>query len=289
MTLDQFITKYNGKGVDFDGHYGDQCVDLFRAYNKEVLGISQPKGVEGAKDFWTNYESDTNLKNNFKKIPDSKELVPLKGDVMIWGAKYGKFGHIAIVTKGTINDFTCFSQNDPIGAKSIIKHYPNFNGVLGVLRPLQTTNETMIELPKEKFEELVTKATAYDQITNLGYDLEKIKELISNLNKLNQEKTNLEFDLKNEVQLHKECALELLNLKEKYDQLLNQPNSEVDELLQKITTLENSVAGFKGEITKKDKQILELQATIESLESLLSVSIVGILNKILTKLKGLIK
>ena len=68
MTIDQFITKYLGKKVDWDGAYGGQCVDLFRQYLNDVLNFPQPRGVVGAADFWTNYDSDPNLKNNFQKI-----------------------------------------------------------------------------------------------------------------------------------------------------------------------------------------------------------------------------
>ncbi|WP_252722587.1 hypothetical protein [Treponema phagedenis] len=37
MSLDEFVKKYLGKKVDYDGHYGAQCVDLFRQYCKDVL------------------------------------------------------------------------------------------------------------------------------------------------------------------------------------------------------------------------------------------------------------
>ena len=49
ITFQEFITKYDGKFVDGDGAYGSQCVDLFRAFCHEVLGIGQPQGVIGAK------------------------------------------------------------------------------------------------------------------------------------------------------------------------------------------------------------------------------------------------
>jgi len=90
-----------------------------------------------------------------------------------------------------------------------------------VLEPLQTTNDNMIELSNEKFEELVTKATAYDEITTMGYDIDKIKVLIKNNNQLNQQLEEIRFDLKNETQSHKACELELSELKEKYNQALD--------------------------------------------------------------------
>ena len=85
----------------------------------------------------------------------------------------------------------------------------------------------------------------------------------------------IRFDLKNETQSHKACELELSELKEKYNQALDD-----SEWLSKITTLEKSIAGFKGEITKKDKEITELQVTLKGLNSCLIV-------RILTTLKGL--
>ncbi len=47
MTLDEFVKKYLGKKVDYDGQYGAQCVDLFRQYCKDVLGIPHTGGVIG--------------------------------------------------------------------------------------------------------------------------------------------------------------------------------------------------------------------------------------------------
>ncbi len=136
MTLEEFVSKYRGRKVDFDGVYGAQCVDLFRFYNLEVLQINQPKGVAGAKDFWTNYDADQNLKTNFVKIPNTPEFVPKAGDVMIWGSQYGQWGHVAIVggKAADIRCFEAFGQNDPLGTACQIKQY-NYRGVLGVLRP----------------------------------------------------------------------------------------------------------------------------------------------------------
>ena len=76
MYLADFFKKYNNKKIYYDKAYGAQCVDLFRQFNKEVLGISQPRGVNGAKDFWSNYSKDANLYNNFSKIANTPAFVP---------------------------------------------------------------------------------------------------------------------------------------------------------------------------------------------------------------------
>ena len=140
MNINTFITTYNGKKVDYDNSYGSQCVDLFRFYVRDVLGTPQPKGVTGAKDFWTNYETDANLNKYFDKIPNSPTGVPQAGDVMVWGSGYGQFGHIAIVTEATVNSFKALSQNDPLNRETHIKSY-NYNNTLGWLRPKGTMSE----------------------------------------------------------------------------------------------------------------------------------------------------
>lgn len=134
MTLQQFINKYNGTKCDYDGAYGAQCVDLFRFFNRDVLGISQPRGVQGAKDFWSNYDSDPNLNNNFDKIANTPEFIAKAGDVMIWNGWYGPYGHIAIITQADINKFTALSQNDPTNRETHLKEY-TYSKVYGVLRP----------------------------------------------------------------------------------------------------------------------------------------------------------
>ena len=52
MCLDEFVKKYENKKVDFDGVYGAQCVDLFRQYVKECLGIKNdtPEADGGVVD-----------------------------------------------------------------------------------------------------------------------------------------------------------------------------------------------------------------------------------------------
>lgn len=130
MTLDQFITKYNGKGIDSDGSYGNQCVDLYRQYIKEVLGYPQSPGVSGAKDIWSSY-----LPDYFTRIANTPEGIPQEGDIMIWGSTYGPYGHVAVVKSATLNTFTCFSQNDPTGALCGLKTYRTYKPVLGWLHP----------------------------------------------------------------------------------------------------------------------------------------------------------
>lgn len=129
MSFDEFIKKYDGHTVDWDNAFGGQCVDLYRLYVHEVLNLPQSKPIPGAKDIWDNFLTDS-----FDKIPNTPTGVPTKGDIVIWGSKYGKFGHVAIFTEGDAKKFKCFSQNDPIGTKCHVQAYPSYTGVLGWLR-----------------------------------------------------------------------------------------------------------------------------------------------------------
>lgn len=156
MYLQDFINKYNGKKIDFDGAYGNQCVDLFRFFNKEVLEIAQPKGVNGAKDFWGNYANDPNLYNNFDKIANTPSFVPQFGDIAIFNN--GTHGHISICNgKGTTSRFESFDQNYPTNSACHIQSH-NYKEFYGVLRP---KNQSKLSAPvSTNFTVRVDKAIA---------------------------------------------------------------------------------------------------------------------------------
>ena len=133
MTLAQFVEKWNGKGIDYDGHYGFQCVDLYRQYVQEVLQVPQSPGVTGAKDIWNSY-----LTEHYDRVSNSPDGIPEPGDIMIWGSDYGQYGHVAVITEANKDTFTCFSQNDPLGALCGLKKYSKWG--LGWLHPKPKVN-----------------------------------------------------------------------------------------------------------------------------------------------------
>ena len=136
LSHNQFVSKYSGKKVDFDGYYGGQCVDLFRQYCQEVLGVPQPKGVRGAAQFWENFSSDPVLQQNFIQIPNTLTFVPQKGDVMIWTRKAGNgYGHVAMVDSANVLWFTSFDQNwRKLNVSELTRHNYLAPAVYGVLR-----------------------------------------------------------------------------------------------------------------------------------------------------------
>ena len=113
MTIVEFVKKNNGKKVDYDGVFGAQCVDLFRQYVLDVLGISEHTGScstsGGAKDLYLDYNKMPLEKKYFVRITN-KSFVP--GDVLVWDENgTNKFGHVAIYLGKLDNDFIVFEQN----------------------------------------------------------------------------------------------------------------------------------------------------------------------------------
>ena len=91
ISLTQFIKKYLGTKVDFDGKFGPQCVDLTRQYYSEVLDVPQFPPVEGAKDIIKN-------PGKLKVIKEDALADYSSGDVLVWGAsRTNQYGHVAIL------------------------------------------------------------------------------------------------------------------------------------------------------------------------------------------------
>src|SRR3990167_6354589 len=103
MTIDGFFIKYNWRAIDWDKVYGGQCVDLFRQYVDDVLGVPQPPAVGnlGAKELLNNYNPQY-----FERIINGLFDIPKKGDIPIWNEKAGGgFGHVSVVESGNILTF----------------------------------------------------------------------------------------------------------------------------------------------------------------------------------------
>lgn len=130
MTLTQFIKKYIGRKVDFDGTGGPQCVDLYRQYRKEVLDVPQSPALGsegGAKDIF----SKPGVLTAVKESPTT-DYSP--GDILIWGSSpTNKYGHVAIlVAIYNTNNFIVFEQDGfkQDGCKLALRTRDNLLGYL---------------------------------------------------------------------------------------------------------------------------------------------------------------
>ena len=140
MHFDQWVNMRYGKGIDYDGSWGVQCVDLIKDFEKQVLGIT-PQSVGDAWEYYAHYDSEPFLKANFIRIPNTREFVPKKGDVVVWGTGLGKYGHVAVATgQGNTGHFYSYDQNWNGRHDPMTKVYHNYDYVKGVLRPKNQSN-----------------------------------------------------------------------------------------------------------------------------------------------------
>lgn len=140
MTFEKWVKQNIGKGIDYDGAYGVQCVDLAKHYIKNVLGIT-PQSIGNAIEYYNKRKTSEYLTKNFKWIDNTAEFVPKKGDLCVFTSRSGH-GHISVATgEGTTSYFYSYDQNFPKAKHepmTLIKH--SYNSFLGVLRPKNQAN-----------------------------------------------------------------------------------------------------------------------------------------------------
>lgn len=133
MTFDEFIKKYLGEAVDYDGSCGVQCVDLAKMCMHYVLGI-KPKAIGNAHAYFDDFKKHRFLYENFTLIKNTPDFVPMKGDFCVWGKSLNGYGHIALATgEGDTKHFFTYDQN--WGGKAAKKVEHDYKHFLGVLRP----------------------------------------------------------------------------------------------------------------------------------------------------------
>jgi len=159
MKIIEFFDAYLGLWVESnkssDQSTNDQCVDLWRVYNRKV--IKAPDIFGNPPIIWKNYQSDF-----YERIPNTPTFIPQLGDVGIWKKAYGGIGHIAIHTDiADLKKFISFDQNDPIGEPAHFQEH-NYSGYQGVLRPKNQqpfgdellAEDIVLKLVKEAFKAL---------------------------------------------------------------------------------------------------------------------------------------
>src|SRR3990167_5370538 len=122
--IEQFVKKYAGRKVDFDGTLGAQCVDLVRMYLKE-LGLPQPPSIVSAYLAWNRW------------LYPKGTGIPQSGDIVVWGQKWGPDGHIAVVVRATASSVKVLEQNNPLGSPCRVWDH-SYNNILGWLRPISS-------------------------------------------------------------------------------------------------------------------------------------------------------
>jgi hypothetical protein len=183
LTFDAFVNKYIGRAVDYDGSAGAQCVDLAKAYLKEVHGIPQFSIGGSAMYYYLRFEQFAPLKGKFKRIKNTPDFVPLKGDIAVWNAtKGGGHGHVAICTgEGDTKTFYSYDMNWNGKAMKKVKH--DYKGFYGVLRPIDRSMiETAVYFAKCKADE----TSLVDALRSIGAKSDfAYRKVVANENNIN--------------------------------------------------------------------------------------------------------
>lgn len=156
MTFDEFLNDVKRKnGVDVDGYYGKQCVDLHNYYCINVLGLA--KGKTGA-DYAKNLINNSYLMQHMERIDNYPAFVPQKGDIAVW--RGGKYGHVAIVrdNKSNVNVLRTIDQNWVSQKLTEENHNYTYMAPLVFLRPKNQANINPPAAPvtKNKYNVIVT-------------------------------------------------------------------------------------------------------------------------------------
>lgn len=222
MSFDDFIKKWTNVGIDTDGVFGFQCMDLMHKYCQEVLGLNDLSilAAPTAKDVYLTFDKVTGH-DLFTKIDNTPTGVPEKGDIIFWGTGVGSAGHVAVFVQGDTDSFRSFDQNFPTNSLPHIQNHPDYNGVLGWLRiknALPSTDET-IPVKKTDFENMRTKCDNYDPIAAAGYktlaDIDaKISELTKQVAEISNDNTNLKKNVAEAQTNYSKCLIDMANLQQ---------------------------------------------------------------------------
>lgn len=137
--FNDYLASVNGVGLDVDGHWGNQCWDLWSHYAVNLIGATYRNTSTNAGGGCPSHSGYTcglwygfggsGLGNWFTPHTGT----PQRGDVAVWewGSAVGPQSHVAIVVEDRGNNVYCMTQNPGVS------HYGNLSkaGILGYLRP----------------------------------------------------------------------------------------------------------------------------------------------------------
>ena len=280
--MDEFIKKYLGKKLDWDGFYGGQCVDLYRYYVHEVLGFPQSPGVGGAAEIWDS--ADPKYYDFIKNTPTG---IPNKGDIIVWNRNVGGgFGHVAIFIEGDVNAFVSLDQNWPTLDK-VTKTKHDYKNIIGWLRPHigGSMDEAMEACQRDRKKFWEERDACLADKTKVEEELNKQKEATRDVEKRLSEADDEIKRLRAEMQKAKEDyksklnSLELQNKKEKerYVNFVGQMGTrlgsahdepEITAKLELLLAIEDQFAKLRSEHEKlqENYNLLEKTATNFKLE-----------------------
>lgn len=283
--IQKYIDLVKGRGIDWDGAFGNQCMDLYRHYNNWLGVPKQSMPVRGAADVW-----DTYLTEYYDRFVNTPDFLPKPGDIVIWSKNVGSgFGHIAIFVTGDLMKFTSLDQNWPsegytdnkgnfIGTGKVHLQEHTYNNVLGVLRP----KEEVIPMPpsNDEFGDTVYKSSQYDEVVKGVYGADKdprgtpAEELLSTINGYKSQATDMrnklataEAEIANRVEQVSRLKDEIAKEKQLYLDANTALNKATEELAKLRGSLEARIEELQGQVNQMGREKGKLTTKISVLEA----------------------
>jgi len=115
MTRLQFVEKFTGVPISFWNNGSVQCVDVVRAFIRDVLQLPQPEplGKNGSAEwFYTRYDSFPRLREHFERISFQRGNIPPPGAIIIFGpSSSNEHGHAGVCLEADENTICLFDQD----------------------------------------------------------------------------------------------------------------------------------------------------------------------------------
>jgi len=129
-----------GQHLDYDNAHGQQCVDFFNFYYRQITGRNpfddglRSPNIDYARQLWDFRVS------NFAYIADSATFKPEPGDILIYGSGWGNgAGHVEVVLAVDESGCTVIGENEHgdqnQGVVQVHRTWAQMRGLLGVMRP----------------------------------------------------------------------------------------------------------------------------------------------------------
>lgn len=189
--FEEFISDVKAKGgVDVDGAYGKQCMDLYNYYSSYMFGAGDV-GAPYAK----NVVDNQNVYKYYDRINNYAEFIPQKGDVAVWTG--GQYGHVAIcLGQGDVNGFKTLDQNWLPQQLSEVWHDYVYMAPLVFLRPKDQSGMND-PVPQKSIDELAQEVIAgkwgneperSKRLTEAGYDANSVQNKVNEIYNVKEEK-----------------------------------------------------------------------------------------------------
>lgn len=120
MDYNKFVSKWNGKPLDYDHAFSTQCTDVMRAFVNEVYKLNPYIAIPttgSAKNIFYNFKDN----KYFKKVLNTPNGIPKQGDILFFKTStwfpflFGRDGHVCLVDKADLYNLQVFQQNYPTG------------------------------------------------------------------------------------------------------------------------------------------------------------------------------